>query len=46
MDFTQSIREWVSIDNKIKKYQEEIKKERTTRNALTSSILDRSSCGI
>ncbi len=40
MDFTQSIREWVSIDNKIKKYQEEIKKERTTRNALTSSILD------
>ena len=40
MDFTQSIREWVSIDNKIKKYQEEIKKERLTRNALTSSILD------
>ena len=40
MDFTQSIREWVSIDNKIKKYQEEIKKERVIRNALTSSILE------
>ena len=26
MDFTESIREWVSIDNKIKKYQDEVKK--------------------
>ena len=40
MDFTESIREWVSIDNKIKKYQDEVKKERVIRNALTSSILE------
>uniref|UniRef100_A0A6C0C5R5 Uncharacterized protein n=1 Tax=viral metagenome TaxID=1070528 RepID=A0A6C0C5R5_9ZZZZ len=41
MDFTESIREWVSADNKIKKYQEEIKKERNIRAALTTSILDK-----
>ena len=40
MDFTESIREWVSIDNKIKKYQDEVKKERVIRNALTASILE------
>ena len=40
MDFTVSIREWVSIDNKIKKYQDEVKKERVIRNALTASILE------
>ena len=40
MDFTESIREWVSVDNRIKKYQEEIKKERVLRTALTTSILD------
>ena len=39
MDFTESIREWVSVDNRIKKYQEEIKKERILRTALTTSIL-------
>ena len=39
MDFTQNIKEWVSIDNKIKRYQDEIKKERLVRNALTNSIL-------
>ena len=41
MDFTESIREWVSIDNKIKKYQDEVKKERVIRNALTASILEK-----
>jgi len=41
MDFTASIREWVSTDNKIKKYQEEIKKERAHRSALTSVILNK-----
>ena len=40
MDFTESIREWVAIDNKIKKYQEEIKKTRAIKNELTSSILE------
>ena len=40
MDFTESIREWVSVDNKIKKYQDEVKKERVIRNALTASILE------
>ena len=40
MDFTESIREWVSIDNKIKKYQDEVKKGRVIRNALTASILE------
>jgi len=39
MEFTESIREWVSVDNRIKKYQEEIKKERSLRSSLTSSIL-------
>ena len=39
MDFTESIREWVAIDNKIKKYQEEIKKTRAIKHELTSSIL-------
>ena len=38
-DFTNRIREWVSIDNKIKKYQEEIKRERQNRSLLASSIL-------
>ena len=40
MDFTESIREWVTIDNKIKKYSDEIKKERAIRNELTSAILE------
>ena len=40
MDFTQNIREWVTIDNRIKKYQDEIKRERALRNKLTSSILE------
>ena len=40
MDFTESIREWVAVDNRIKKYQGEIKKERALRSALTTSILD------
>ena len=39
MDFTESIREWVAIDNKIKKYQEEIRRERSIRNELTTTIL-------
>ena len=39
MDFTESIREWVAIDNKIKKYQEEIRRERSVRNELTTTIL-------
>ena len=39
-EFTDKIREWVSIDNKIKKYQEEIKKARQSRTALANSILD------
>jgi hypothetical protein len=41
MDFTESIREWVATDNKIKKYQEEIKKERSKRSALTAVILNK-----
>ena len=40
MDFKESIREWVSVDNRIRKYQEVIKKERAHRTALTMSILD------
>ncbi len=40
MDFTESIREWVTLDNRIKKYQEEIKKERQARTKLTSFILN------
>jgi len=39
MNFTENIREWVTVDNRIKKYQEEIKKERQSRSALTTSIL-------
>lgn len=38
--FTDKIREWVSIDNKIKKYQEEIKKARQNRSSLATSILE------
>ena len=39
-EFTDKIREWVSIDNKIKKYQEEIKKARQNRTSLANSILE------
>lgn len=39
-EFTDKIREWVSIDNKIKKYQEEIKKARQNRSSLANSILE------
>jgi hypothetical protein len=38
-EFTDKIREWVSVDNKIKKYQEEIKRERQNRSSLANSIL-------
>ena len=40
MDFTESVREWVAVDNRIKKYQGEVKKDRVLRSALTTSILD------
>ena len=40
MDFTQNIREWVTIDNRIKTHQDEIKRERILRNKLTTSILE------
>jgi len=40
MDFAQNIREWVTIDNRIKKYQDEIKRDRGLRNDLTTSILE------
>lgn len=39
-EFTDKIREWVSIDNKIKKYREEIKKARENRSSLANSILE------
>lgn len=40
MDFTENIRNWVTIDNRIKKYQDEIKKDRKIRNQLTENILE------
>ena len=40
MDFTENIRNWVTIDNRIKKYQGEIKKDRAAKNQLTESILE------
>jgi len=39
MEFTENIREWVSVDNRIKKYQEAIKKERSLKSTLAASIL-------
>jgi len=39
MDFTERIRQWVAIDNRIKKFQEEMKQARVERNQLATSII-------
>jgi hypothetical protein len=38
MSFEESIKEWVTIDNKIKQLNEQCKLLRTTRNELTNKI--------
>ena len=37
-DFQKSIQNWVSLDNKIKQYQAEVKQLRETRNSLSDNI--------
>ena len=39
MDFKEQICEWVSTDNRIRKYNELVKQERIKRNNLADSIL-------
>ena len=39
MSFEQNIQDWVSIDNKIKRYQDAIRNERKEKNNLTEKIL-------
>jgi len=39
MEFTESIQAWVAVDNQIKKYQEEIRRQRTVRNGLAEAIM-------
>lgn len=39
MSFEQNIQDWVSIDNKIKRYQDAIRNERREKNNLTEQIL-------
>ena len=39
MDFAESIKKWVAIDNRVKVLQEEMKNERAERNALAENIL-------
>ena len=36
--FQQNIQNWVSVDNKIKNLQQEVKELRSTRNSLTQNI--------
>lgn len=39
-NFTDQIKEWVQIDNKVKTLNEELKQLRGTRNELTSNIFE------
>jgi len=40
MEFTDKIKQWVSIDNRVRSLNEEIKEMRSTRNQLAINIME------